>query len=103
MIGIKDLGYIFIVFTSSSTTKKGYDRLCSNKGKTPDATLSAQLYMDTKKPDSIFERIGQRPARFFLKGKPSIVKEEIKTSQNRNLEEKPNRKRDFKERVFGII
>jgi len=83
--------------------KKGYDKLCSNKGKTPDATLSAQLYVDTKKPDSIFERIGQRPARFFLKGKPSIVKEEIKTSQNRNLEEKPNRKRDFKEKDLHAL
>jgi hypothetical protein len=59
--------------------------------------------VDTKKPDSIFERIGQRPARFFLKGKPSIVKEEIKTSQNRNLEEKPNRKRDFKEKDLHAL
>ena len=38
-------------------------------GKTPINTLSATLYLDTQKPTSIFERVGDRPIRYKLKGK----------------------------------
>jgi len=33
--------------------------LVSLSGKTPKATISAQLYVDAKKPDGTFERVGR--------------------------------------------
>jgi len=83
--------------------KKGYDKLCSNKGKTPDATLSAQLYMDTKKPDSIFERIGQRPARFFLKEKFFDWLKFQKFMDKKPLNDAFFINRDFKEKDLNAL
>jgi hypothetical protein len=37
-------------------------------GKTPWATIGARLYMDSKEPQTKFERIGKRPVKFGLKG-----------------------------------
>jgi len=45
--------------------KKKYDKLCNSRGKTPERTLAAQLYADTKRSDSIFIRVGQGPTKFF--------------------------------------
>jgi len=41
------------------------------KGKTPEATLGARLYMLVKTPDSDIVKIGRNPARFFLKARQS--------------------------------
>lgn len=40
----------------------------SSAGKTPWATIGARLYMDSKEPQTKFERIGKRPVKFGLKG-----------------------------------
>ena len=47
---------------------KQYDKLLSTKGKTPWATMAAQLYVQVRdSKDSPFVKIGTRPTRFFLK------------------------------------
>lgn len=48
-------------------------------GKTPWSTLGAQLYVDVKdNPASRFVKIGQRPARFFLKSREQELTQEKK-------------------------
>jgi hypothetical protein len=48
--------------------KKGYDNALNSKGKTPGATLGAQIYVNAKsKPDSVFAKTDTRPKRFYLK------------------------------------
>ena len=48
--------------------EKGYAAQVGTKGKTPWATLGAQLYVDTRdKPKSIFAKASERPTRFALK------------------------------------
>lgn len=49
---------------------KGLDQKLSSKGKTPWATLGAQLYVRAKEnAGSIFKTVGKRPKRFYLKDK----------------------------------
>lgn len=46
----------------------GIDRELNSKGKTPWATLGARLYVDIRdNQETIFEAIGKRPARFWVK------------------------------------
>jgi hypothetical protein len=47
-------------------SKKGYIKQITTKGKTPDKTLAAQIYLDMLKPNSLFLKVGIRPRRFFL-------------------------------------
>lgn len=48
--------------------KKGYDKKLNSEGKTPWATLGAQIYVNAKdNPKSIFARTDSRPKRFYLK------------------------------------
>ena len=42
-----------------------------SKGKTPWLSLASQLYVDVRKPDSAFIKIGSYPAHFFLKARQS--------------------------------
>lgn len=53
----------------TATKTKGYDRLVGSEGKTPWATLAAQLYVNVRdRKDSPFAIVGARPKRFFLRG-----------------------------------
>lgn len=68
--------------------KKGYDKALNSKGKTPGATLGAQIYVNSKsKPDSIFGKTDTRPKRFYLKAMANqldlkvIVDEELLESK----------------------
>lgn len=59
--------------------ENGYAEQVDTKGKTPDQTMSAQLYVDSKRPDSKFLRVGEDPVRFALKefaGETPIPKDE---------------------------
>lgn len=48
---------------------KGYDQLLGSEGKTPWATLAAQLYVNVRdRKDSPFAKVGTRPKRFVLRG-----------------------------------
>lgn len=44
----------------------GLTQQLGSSGKTPVATLGAQLYTSVKKPDSLFIKLGARPAKFML-------------------------------------
>jgi hypothetical protein len=47
---------------------KGYDKQLETKGKTPDASLYSVIFTNTRdNPDTVFVKIGERPARYFLK------------------------------------
>jgi hypothetical protein len=47
----------------------GYDRLLETKGKTAWNTLYSAIFRDARdNEDSIFIQVGERPARYFLKG-----------------------------------
>jgi len=47
---------------------KEYEKNLGGSGKTPWATLYAAIFNDTRdRPDTIFVKIGERPARYFLK------------------------------------
>jgi hypothetical protein len=48
--------------------EKGYDIKLNSVGKTPWATLGAQIYVNTKdNPKSVFSQTDSRPKKFFLK------------------------------------
>src|SRR5712692_8039833 len=47
---------------------KGYDKQLETKGKTPDASLYSVIFTNARdNPDTVFVKIGERPARYFLK------------------------------------
>jgi hypothetical protein len=49
-------------------TEKGYDKQLNSEGKTPWATLGAQIYVNTKdNPKSPFAQTDGRPKKFYLK------------------------------------
>lgn len=55
-------------------TEKGYDKQLNSEGKTPWATLGAQIYVNTKDhPKSPFLQTDTRPKRFYLKSQSSII------------------------------
>jgi hypothetical protein len=53
-------------------TEKGYDKQLNSEGKTPWATLGAQLYVNAKdNPKSPFAQTDSRPKKFYLKAHAS--------------------------------
>lgn len=53
-------------------TEKGYDKQLNSEGKTPWATLGAQIYVNTKdNPKSLFAQTDSRPKKFYLKSQAS--------------------------------
>lgn len=54
--------------------KKGYDIRLNSQGKTPWATLGAQIYVNSKdNPKSIFGKTDSRPKKFYLKSMSSEI------------------------------
>lgn len=54
--------------------KKGYDKRLNSQGKTPWATLGAQIYVNAKdNPKSIFAKTDSRPKKFYLKSLGNII------------------------------
>jgi len=54
--------------------KKKYDKKLNSEGKTPWATLGAQIYVNAKdNPKSIFAKTDSRPKRFYLKSMSSSL------------------------------
>ena len=71
---------------------KGYDKFLDSQGATPRDTLSSQLYINVKKANSFFIKVGARPVRFFLKSLPQnfdieniIKKEQIKEEKTKKF------------------
>ena len=73
--------------------EKGYDKSLRSGGKTPWATLAAQLYVNVRdREDTPFVRIGTRPARFYLRALLSV-------SDLQRLEQKPEDESPKEEKV----
>lgn len=54
--------------------KKGYDKKLNSQGKTPWATLGAQIYVSAKdNPKSAFAKTDSRPKKFYLKSMASSI------------------------------
>lgn len=77
----------------SIAVKNGYDKQLNSEGKTPWATLGAQIYVNAKdNPKSIFEKTDSRPKKFYLKslsGKinlEEITPEEITTPKKKKFD-----------------
>lgn len=71
--------------------EKNYDRDLNINGKTPWATLGAQLYTN-EKSKKYFERVGARPIRFMLKDyvNNENIKDVIKNVQEKQLKKETN-------------
>lgn len=58
-----------------SAEAKGYDKLLETKGKTPGSSLYTTVFLNTRDAaDAIFYKIGERPARYFLKELKDTIK-----------------------------
>lgn len=61
---------------------KGYDKEVATKGKTPEATLGARLYVEVRdNPTSIFAATSSRPKRFVLRSLTDTIGDKILESQ----------------------
>jgi hypothetical protein len=61
---------------------KGYDKEVATRGKTPEATLGARLYVEVRdNPTSIFIATSSRPKRFFLRSLADTLGDKIFESQ----------------------
>lgn len=76
--------------------KRGYDKKLNSDGKTPWATLGAQIYVNSKdNPKSIFAQFGHRPKKFYLKADKKGLK--IDTEEG-GLEETKKKKYSYLEK-----
>jgi hypothetical protein len=83
----------------------GLDKKLQSEGKTPWNTLGAQLFLDVRdNSDSIFLKVGKRPARFFLKNRQSEIDiddfAKIEVQDEKKQEEVT---RDYTERDLHIV
>lgn len=68
-----------------------------SSGKTPIRTLSAQIYVNLKRADTVFIQVSKRPAKFFLKDITADLEKFEKA------EEKKTEASKFKERDLHIL
>lgn len=71
--------------------EKGYDKELKSDGKTPWATLGAQMYVNAKDhPKSIFAQTDSRPKRFYLKSQASQIDltAEVETVETKSKKKK---------------
>jgi hypothetical protein len=85
----------------------GFDKKLNSKGKTPWASLGARLYVDIRdNPDTIFEAVGKRPARFWVR-KLGIVQsnEQIAKIEEQSKAEKisPTKAEKYTERDLHLL
>lgn len=69
----------------------GFDDEVKSRGKTPERTIGARLYVDIKNGNSIFYQVSKRPAKF------SLTTLKFNNDENENLIISENKKK-FKER-----
>lgn len=72
---------------------KGYTQALGSQGKTPSATLGAQLYVNARdNANSVFGVLGSRPKKFLLKNltykKEDLLEEDEETSKTEVVKEK---------------
>ena len=81
-----------VPMTFQDIWKKGVelelDKKISTSGKTPWQTLGARLFCEVRdNPESLFVKVGKRPAKFFLKSKMSSLSSDVieKIDQEENI------------------
>lgn len=79
--------------------ERKYTTKLSTSGKTPWASLGAQMYVDVRDNSaSRFVKVGKRPARFFLRERESALPNDIIDKLEKEELKKPEEKVEFKER-----
>lgn len=79
--------------------KQGLDSELNSQGKTPWASISAQLYVNIRdKKNSIFKTIGERPKLFYLKKKENIILENIKENKTIHNSEEDKKNNSYLEK-----
>ncbi|WP_018476399.1 COG2958 family protein [Pontibacter roseus] len=74
-------------------TDKGYDQLLNSNGKTPWATLGAQIYVNARDNNKTpFDVVGTRPKRFYLKK----LKSQIDLKKYEDIQENVPLERPYK-------
>ena len=80
-------------------TSKGYDKQLRSVGKTPWATIGAQLYVNLRdKNDTPFVRVGTRPARFHLRQLLSVAELQQLEQTAQENDQKEEKEPEFIER-----
>ena len=81
-----------VPMTFQDIWKKGVElelnKKISTSGKTPWQTLGARLFCEVRdNPESLFVKVGKRPAKFFLKSKMSSLSSDVieKIDQEENI------------------
>lgn len=78
---------------------KGLTARTKTKGKTPWATMGAQLYVDARdNADTRFIKVGTRPARFFLKSRQSELSDALLRKIEVDEAKKPAPTTSYRER-----
>ncbi len=73
--------------------KKGYNKKLNSQGKTPWATLGAQIYVNAKdNPKSFFGKTDSRPKKFYLKSMESSIDIEDTTIPQDIIPSRKNKK-----------
>jgi uncharacterized protein len=79
--------------------EKDLDRKIKSTGKTPWQTLGARLYVEVRdNEDSIFIKVGKRPARFFLKARQAELPPDVDIKLEKEEVKKAEKKAGFLER-----
>lgn len=71
------------------------NELKSNKGKTPEKTISARIYVDIKNGNNTFYQESKRPTKFFLKKLQSNIDTQVKVNPNYSQNKRTFRERDL--------
>jgi hypothetical protein len=80
-------------------TSKGYDTLLRSVGKTPWATVAAQLYVNVRdKKATPFVRVGTRPSRFYLRALLSVAELQQLQQSAQEENQKEEREPEYQER-----
>ena len=78
---------------------KGYDKLLRSVGKTPWATIGAQMYLNMRdRKDTQFIRVGNRPARFHLRELLSVAELQKLDQSAQAREAKDEREAEYLEK-----
>lgn len=81
--------------------EKGFTEKIQTAGLTPWQTLGARLYVEVRdNEESIFIKVGKRPARFFLKSRAAEIKSDTISSIEREESVKTEKKTSFNERAL---
>ncbi len=87
-----------------SAENTGLTSKINTKGKTPWATMGAYLYVDVRdNPDSLFIKVGKRPARFFLKNRQDELSEDLLKKIEIEEVKKPEPKTAYDERDLHTL